>query len=84
MSTFWFAYLLAYSFDGDQFSVAGNTPDKAGVEVRIIEALGPQGLTKAECEAYANSRRPIAAAAWKLDDFRRLKYVCVAQQMPNK
>jgi len=75
--TFWFAYLLAYTLGTDQFSAAGNTPTRPGVEVRILEALGPHGTTLAECEAFANGQRQRAATALKLADYRLLKYACV-------
>lgn len=84
MNAFWFAYILAFALDGEQFSTAGNTPTKAGVEVRIIEALGPQGLTKAECEAYADGQRKRAAATLKLADYRLLKYQCLQVALSDK
>lgn len=84
MATFWFAYLLAYALGVDQFSAAGNTPNAPGVEVRILEVLGPHGTTKAECEAYANRRRLIAAVHYRLPDYRLLKYECVSITLSTK
>lgn len=84
MDTFFHAFLLAYAFGGNPFAAEGNPPIKAGVEVRILEALGPHGKTQAECEAFANSRRPIAAAAHKLPDYRLLKYMCVPMVLSTK
>lgn len=84
MITLWFAYLLAYSLGTNQFSASGNNPNAPGVEVRILESLGPQGATQAECEAFANSQRQRAAATYRLPDPRILKYVCVPATLSTK
>lgn len=84
MGNLWFAYLLAYSLGGNQFSASGNAPNAPGVEVRILEALGPHGATQAECEAYANSQRIRAAATYRLPDYRILKYMCVPAVLSAK
>lgn len=71
MSTFWTAFIIAYSVAGNPFAVA---TDKA--EVRIVEMLGPHGNTKEACMAYADSQRQRVATTWKLADRRILKYDC--------
>ena len=84
MEIFYFAFLLAFSFSGNQFAAEGDTPTKAGVEVRILEALGPQGKTLAECEAYANAQRKRAAVTYRLSDPRILKYQCTPLSLAVK
>lgn len=84
MLTLYCAYILAFSFGGNQFAAEGNPPIKAGVEIRILEVLGPQGTTQAECEAYANAQRQRAAKDLKLPDYRALKYVCVPAALSTK
>lgn len=84
MITLWFAYLLAYSLGTNQFSASGNTPNAPGVEVRILETLGPHAGTQAECEAFANGQRQRAAATYRLPDYRILKYMCVPAALSAK
>lgn len=84
MAAFWFAYLLAYTLGADQFSAAGNTPNAPGVEVRILEVLGPHGTSQAECEAFANGQRQRAARDLKLADYRLLKFSCAPVALSTK
>lgn len=84
MKVFYFAYLLAYTLGADQFAAAGNTPNAPGVEVRILEVLGPHGTTQSECEAFADGQRQRAAKQLRLVDHRLLKYACVPMQLSTK
>lgn len=75
-SILFFAHILAYTFAGDQYSAAGNTPNKIGVESRVVLQLGPQSPDKALCNSNADAARKQLAARLKLPDYRLLKYEC--------
>lgn len=83
MVTFWFAYLLAYSLGPDQFYPVDKTPIAPGIEVRVLEILGPHGTTKAQCETFANGQRIRAAVTYKLADYRVLRSTCMAITLPK-
>lgn len=76
----WFAYLIAFSVGSNQFAL--NTNPKA--ETRILEALGPQGSTQAECVANADKSRKRFAEKAKLDSFMRIKFECIQLPLSSK
>lgn len=75
MGTLWFAYIIAYSIGSKQFTLP------AGADAGILENLGPHGLDKAACMAYADSQRQRVADAYKLPDRRILKYDCAPVEL---
>lgn len=85
MGVLYFAFILVFSYNGDQFYGYGSTnPGLKGLESRYEIALGPQGPTKAECEANADRYRKWYAAEKKLNTFTRIKFDCIPLTMSNK
>lgn len=82
MITLWFAYILAYSYKGDQFY--GYGPTTNGAESRILEAVGPEGLTLEKCNDYADKRRKAIAIDKRLNSYTQLKFDCVPLPLPMK
>ena len=79
MTIFYFAYILIYSYNGDQFYGYGATNPKA--ESRYEIALGPQGPTEAECNANADAYRKWFAAKNKLNTYTRIKFNCIPMEL---
>lgn len=85
VTLFWFAYILAYSYNGDQFYGYGTAnPSLKGLESRILEAVGPEGLTLEKCQEYADKRRRAIAIEKKLSSYMQLKFECVALPLSDK
>lgn len=81
MEILYFAYILAWSFNGDQFY--GYGPTTKGAESRILEVVGPEGLTLEKCNEYADKRRRAIAADKKLNSYMQLKYQCLPLPLPG-
>lgn len=76
MEIIYFAYILIFSYNGDQFYGYGSTqPNLKGLESRYEVALGPQG-SKAECDANADAYRKTLAVKEKLNTYTRIKWDC--------
>lgn len=85
MTALFFAYILAYSYNGDQFYGYGSTnPGLKGLESRILEAVGPEGLTIEKCREYANARRKAIAIDKGLSSYMQLKFECVPLPLSDK
>lgn len=84
-SIFWFAYITAYSYNGEQFSAwAANNRFARGVETRIIDITGPDSPSEASCKAYADARRKAMAKELPIKDYMVIKFECIPIQMPTK
>lgn len=84
-TTLYFAFILIFSYNGDQFYGYGSTqPNLKGLESRYEIALGPQGSTKAECDDKANKYRIALAAKEKLNTFTRIKFDCIPMELSTK
>ena len=82
MTPLYFAYILAWSFNGDQFY--GYGPATKGAESRFIDVVGPEGLSLADCNEYANKRRKAIAVEKKLSSYMQLKFECVPLPLSTK
>jgi hypothetical protein len=85
MDVLYFAFILIFSYNGDQYYGYGSTnPNLKGLESRYEIALGPQGPTKAECDANADKYRKWYAADKKLNTYTRIKFDCIALPVATK
>lgn len=85
MSTLYFAYILIFSYNGDQYYGYGSANSNLkGLESRYEIALGPQGSTKAECDANVDAYRRWYAEEKKLNTFTRIKFDCIPLSLSDK
>lgn len=82
ITALYLAYILAWSFKGDQFY--GYGPTTKGAESRFIDVVGPEGLSLADCHKYANDRRKAIAIDKKLNSYMQLKFECVPLALSQK
>lgn len=85
MDILFFAFILAWSYNGDQFYGYGSTnPNLKGLETRYEIALGPQGPTKEECESNADRYRKWLAAEGKIKSYMQVKIQCLPMELATK